>query len=309
MAVRCESTPVWRVRSAAKRASGLAERQFGAICRAASSCESASRRSAVDSWLRSGRLHPRYPGVYAYGRPGLGRGGGAVRRPSSMRAAERPSAASPRSGGWNCSAQRPRNIHVDAPGRARSLARRPHPPPRAHRARPGTATSPSSRCPEALLAATEHLTPQLPPPGPRPRRVPPSSSTSPRCTPRSGRADRVAAPSARALAAHLPQLARCESPLEIDFVLLCERFRLSAARAERRIGRWRPDMLWRDRRLIVELDGKDAHSTPAQLAADERREAELERLGFTVVRFTLGGRSTSTPRRGGRGPVAPAAVE
>ena len=89
-----------------------------------------------------------------------------------------------------------------------------------------------------------------------------------------------------ALAAHLPQLAACESPLEIDFVLLCERFGLPLPEPNERIGRWRPDMLWREHRLVVELDGRDAHSTAAQLAADARREAELRQLGFTVVRFT-----------------------
>jgi very-short-patch-repair endonuclease len=45
-------------------------------------------------------------------------------------------------------------------------------------------------------------------------------------------------------------------------------------------------MLWRAARLIVELDGSDAHSTPAQLGADARRRAELERRGFTVLRIT-----------------------
>lgn len=45
-------------------------------------------------------------------------------------------------------------------------------------------------------------------------------------------------------------------------------------------------MLWRDRRLIVELDGRDAHSSPAQRAADVRRQADLEALGYRVLRFT-----------------------
>lgn len=88
-----------------------------------------------------------------------------------------------------------------------------------------------------------------------------------------------------AMAAHLPQLAACESPLEIDFVLLCERFGLPLPEPNVRIGRWRPDMLWRDARLVVELDGKDAHHTPAQLLADERRAAGLRRRGFSVVRY------------------------
>jgi very-short-patch-repair endonuclease len=45
-------------------------------------------------------------------------------------------------------------------------------------------------------------------------------------------------------------------------------------------------MLWREARLIVELDGRDAHSTAAQLAADRRRQAKLEARGYTVVRST-----------------------
>ena len=79
-----------------------------------------------------------------------------------------------------------------------------------------------------------------------------------------------------AVDAHLPALARCANGFERDFVLLCERYRLPIPEPNVRIGRYRPDMLWREARLIVELDGRDAHSTPAQLAADARRQAELE---------------------------------
>lgn len=86
--------------------------------------------------------------------------------------------------------------------------------------------------------------------------------------------------------AHLPQLARCANGFERDFVLLCERFRLPLPEPNRRIGRYRPDMLWREAKLIVELDGEDAHSTPAQLEADAARQAVLERLGYTVIRLT-----------------------
>jgi very-short-patch-repair endonuclease len=45
-------------------------------------------------------------------------------------------------------------------------------------------------------------------------------------------------------------------------------------------------MLWRKERLIVELDGAQAHSTAAQLAADARRQRDLEALGYTVIRFS-----------------------
>ena len=91
-----------------------------------------------------------------------------------------------------------------------------------------------------------------------------------------------------ALNAHLPELARCANGLEREFVLLCERYRLPIPEPNPRIGRYRPDMLWREAKLIAELDGTAAHSTAAQLGADLRRQEDLEGLGFTVLRFGPG---------------------
>ena len=71
-------------------------------------------------------------------------------------------------------------------------------------------------------------------------------------------------------------------------MLLCEHFRLPLPEPNPRIGRYRPDMLWREPMLVVELDGGAAHSTPAQLAADRRRQAVLEARGFAVLRFDPG---------------------
>jgi hypothetical protein len=88
-----------------------------------------------------------------------------------------------------------------------------------------------------------------------------------------------------ALDAHLPQLARCANRFERDFVLLCERHALPIPEPNVRIGRYVPDMLWPDLRLIVELDGTDAHSSAAQLRADAARQAALEAQGYLVIRF------------------------
>ena len=107
----------------------------------------------------------------------------------------------------------------------------------------------------------------------------PSLQASLAAGPRGSRALRAAIDS------HLPELARCANDFERSFVLLCERFRLPIPEPNVRVGRYRPDMLWRERRLIVELDGGEAHHTPAQLAGDERRQAQLESLGYTVFRF------------------------
>lgn len=88
------------------------------------------------------------------------------------------------------------------------------------------------------------------------------------------------------MAAHLPQLARCENKFERHFVLLCERYRFPIPEPNVPIGRFRPDMLWADRRLIVELDGKPGHTTPADRQRDKRRQEWLEACGYTVIRFT-----------------------
>ena len=46
------------------------------------------------------------------------------------------------------------------------------------------------------------------------------------------------------------------------------------------------DHLWRDQRLVVEVDGYDVHSTRAAFEADRRRDAELQSRGYRVLRVT-----------------------
>ena len=56
--------------SAPRRASRLAGRQFGVIARRQLRGLGFSE-ARIRSWLRMERLHPRYPGVYAWGRAEL----------------------------------------------------------------------------------------------------------------------------------------------------------------------------------------------------------------------------------------------
>lgn len=46
------------------------------------------------------------------------------------------------------------------------------------------------------------------------------------------------------------------------------------------------DFLWRAQRLIVEVDGRDVHTTRRAFEADRRRDQRLMLLGWRVVRFT-----------------------
>ena len=46
------------------------------------------------------------------------------------------------------------------------------------------------------------------------------------------------------------------------------------------------DFLYRERRLIVEVDGRDVHTTRRAFHSDRRRDQRLMLLGWRVVRFT-----------------------
>lgn len=46
------------------------------------------------------------------------------------------------------------------------------------------------------------------------------------------------------------------------------------------------DFLWYARRLIVEVDGRDVHTTRRAFESDRRRDQRLATLGYRVVRFT-----------------------
>jgi hypothetical protein len=50
-------------------------------------------------------------------------------------------------------------------------------------------------------------------------------------------------------------------------------------------GGYRPDFLWRDRRLIVEIDGRDYHARRAAFEHDRRRDRRLRLLGYETVRY------------------------
>jgi len=282
MAGELQSRSLSETKSAVQVASELAERQFGTVARRQLAAAGISP-SQIRTWERLGRLHRRQAGVFAWGRPELSTAGELA--VPLLLAGPGAALASLTALWWmHLLNRRPSAIHVASPRRVRSrvgieLSRSQGVDRRFHRGLPVVPL------PEALLAAGmelsrdslrlvlaraefEHLLdrPAL------------------EAVLRSGRPGTVSLRAA--VDAHLPALARCANGFERGFVLLCERCRLPIPEPNERIARYRPDMLWREAMLIVELDGRDAHSTAAQLASDARRQAELERRGYTLLRFT-----------------------
>jgi very-short-patch-repair endonuclease len=78
------------------------------------------------------------------------------------------------------------------------------------------------------------------------------------------------------------------SELERAFLRLCRRNGLPRPEVNVRLGRFRPDFLWRELALIVETDGWETHGTRSAFEADRARDAQLKMMGYAVVRFTYG---------------------
>lgn len=53
-----------------------------------------------------------------------------------------------------------------------------------------------------------------------------------------------------------------------------------------RLGPYEADFLWREQRLIVEVDGFQFHSSRQAFESDRRRDAELQARGYRVMRVT-----------------------
>jgi very-short-patch-repair endonuclease len=80
--------------------------------------------------------------------------------------------------------------------------------------------------------------------------------------------------------------ARTRSKTERRLLTLLRRAGVPEPEVNVKIGGWEVDLLWRDRRLAVELDGYASHSSPRAFARDYRKAAELEQLGLRVLRVS-----------------------
>jgi very-short-patch-repair endonuclease len=75
------------------------------------------------------------------------------------------------------------------------------------------------------------------------------------------------------------------SPLEDDFLALCDRFEIPRPRVNAIVEGFEVDFCWPDERLVVETDGRH-HLTRAAFERDRARDAFLLVRGWRVMRFT-----------------------
>jgi hypothetical protein len=75
------------------------------------------------------------------------------------------------------------------------------------------------------------------------------------------------------------------SPLEDEFLALCDRFGIPRPLVNTRIEGFEVDFCWPGTRLIVETDG-GRHHTRAAFERDRARDALLTAVGWRVMRFT-----------------------
>jgi very-short-patch-repair endonuclease len=185
---------------------------------------------------------------------------------------------------WGLLDTEPETIHVTVKGRRRSLARI-----RVHRHRELQPVMyrglPVTGIPRTLLDAASML------PFGVTRRALAEADFQRLCDPGElasllGRGQRGSAALRRAITQHAPELAQTLSVLEERYLALCERSGLGMPEVNAPVGGLMVDALWRDERLIVELDGHKAHSRSAAIEQDRRRELVLRSLGYTVLRYT-----------------------
>jgi very-short-patch-repair endonuclease len=89
----------------------------------------------------------------------------------------------------------------------------------------------------------------------------------------------------RALFSEYRSTTMTRSEAEEMFLALVRKSELPSPEVNARIGRYEVDFCWRRERVAVEIDGYAFHSSRAALERDHRRDAELQQLGFLVIRI------------------------
>jgi len=79
---------------------------------------------------------------------------------------------------------------------------------------------------------------------------------------------------------------RSRSDLEDRFHQLVKEAGLGRPEANPKLLGYKIDALWREQKIVVELDGFQDHGTRERFESDRARDVRLQLAGFTVLRFT-----------------------
>ncbi|HET8757105.1 MAG TPA: type IV toxin-antitoxin system AbiEi family antitoxin domain-containing protein [Solirubrobacteraceae bacterium] len=266
----------------------LAGEQHGVVARAQLLRLGLSAQ-AIDRSVRAGRLHPLHRGVYAVGHQVLtthGRWMAAVLAAGADAVLSHASAAA----AWDLRPIQGGAIHVTIPGDPGRRRRRGI---RVHRS--GTLTPEQTTVHRGIPVTT------------------PARTIIDLARTLTGRAleqivdladqrglvdfaDLRAADSAslRAVLSHYSP-ASTRSELEERFLRLCDDHGIPRPQTNARIEGFEVDFVWRDARLIVEVDGYAYHRSPGAFESDRERDVTLTVAGWHVLRFTW---TQVTRRRG-----------
>jgi very-short-patch-repair endonuclease len=80
--------------------------------------------------------------------------------------------------------------------------------------------------------------------------------------------------------------ANTRSELEEMFLRLCDDHDIARPEVNTHIEGIERDFVWRDQRLVVEVDGYKYHRAPSVFESDREKDVELEIRGWRVLRFT-----------------------
>jgi hypothetical protein len=239
--------------------------------------------STIKRWRRAGRLHRLHPAVFAVGHAVVGIRGRLFAAllyagPAAMLSHQTAAYC------WRISPTPPSRVHLSGPNDRRNLTN-----VRVHRVedvhpvhRDGLPLTPIPRTLRDLATSLPH---------PALRRALAEADhlnlLQPDAVRRElGRGRAGSAALRKALDVHLPELADAYSRLEEEFLSICQAAGLSVPEVNVYVEGFKVDCLWREQRVIVELDGAEVHGRPAAVVVDRGRELSLRRAGYVVLRYS-----------------------
>jgi very-short-patch-repair endonuclease len=83
-----------------------------------------------------------------------------------------------------------------------------------------------------------------------------------------------------------PERGATRSHLEDDFTRFLKRHKLPIPERNQTIAGHEVDAVYRQRKLVIELDSRQFHSTPRAFEQDRDRDADLLNAGFSTLRIT-----------------------